>query len=139
MRARQLALCPPELRAAVESMLHDLADCGLEVGLIPAPEQRHQGHYIRVVWSKNPSWYSDLCAMYPRRRRNRAMRYTDSTVKRGHVENVLRRLLSCGSSSFLAEPLLSFAREVERDLATDSAAYVPMVGLGMGEHAACGF
>lgn len=135
----QLIICPPDLREAVEFMLQDLADSGLVVGLIPAPERTYSDwQCVRAVWGRNPGWYRELLAMFPRRRRNRASRYTDSTVKRGHVVNVLRRMLDGGTTSFLAEPLLSFAREIKRSEA-ESVAYMPVAGADATGRAACGF
>lgn len=43
-----------------ETMLKELETEKLRIGTIPAPEQRHSNHKIRVVLETNPVWYSDL-------------------------------------------------------------------------------
>ncbi len=144
--AVQLTLCPQDLREAVEVMLQELDYMGLVVGLIPAPERTFSDwQCVRAVWGHNPGWYRELCAMYPRYRRNRAARFTDSKVKRGRVGQVLRQMLGGGANSYLAEPLLAFAREIQRDMAAEAQKEEfqpcsPMVGGASGaREAACGF
>lgn len=103
-------LCPLELRATLRVMLGELSYQRLEVGLVPAWEQRHAGHSIRAVFCRNPGWYRDLCAAFPRRRRRiRKERFADPRFKRADVAAVLQRLLSTGSRSYLAGPLLTVA------------------------------
>jgi len=133
MTAR-LILCPDDLREAVRWMLQELDASNLLVGLIPAPEQRHCGHCVRVVWSHNPGWYRELCAMFPRRRRRRHYRYTDSTVKRNDVRRVLLGLLGDGSSSQFAEPLLGVAKDVRAGLETRLETAFGDVALIFGPH-----
>ena len=41
-------------------MLQDLESHSLEVILVPAPEQRHHNHCIRVSVAHNVPWYQDL-------------------------------------------------------------------------------
>lgn len=98
-------------------MLRELDRQELHVGLVPAPEQRHCGHCVRVVWCRNPGWYRELCGFFPRNRRRRGGRYTDSRVKRGDVREVIERLLDDrGSRSALAPFLLATAAErIEQD------------------------
>ena len=103
-------IASPELRQALRDMLEELDWRGLDVSLIPAPEQRHSTHFIRVVRDRNPGWYRDLCAAYQRRRRVRAARFVDPLFKRDDVTGVIRRLLGGGSRSYLAGPLLDIAR-----------------------------
>ena len=103
-------ISPPELRPVLREMLDEMAWKGLDVSLIPAPEQRHSTHFIRVVREHNPGWYRDLCAAYQRRRRVRAARFVDPLFKRDDVTGVIRRLLGGGSRSYLAGPLLDIAR-----------------------------
>jgi len=110
-----LVTCPTDLRPAVEQMLLDLDLMSLEVGLVPAPEQRHCGHCVRAVWCRNPRWYRQLCEMFPRYRRHRRDRYVDSKVKRADVRRVLLQLLREGARSQFAEPLLAFAAEMRAE------------------------
>ena len=107
--------CPPELRQAVASMLEELECFRLQVALIPAPEQRHCGHSVRTVFQANPGWYRDLAATYQRRRRTRADRYVDPLFKREDVLRTLRRLLSVGTRSYLAGPLLAAADRIHNE------------------------
>lgn len=127
-----LVACPANLREAVQWMLQELDIMSLHVGLIPAPEQRHCGHCVRVVWCHNPGWYRDLCAMFPRRRRLRNYRYTDSTVKRADVRRVLQQLLAEGSRSQFAEPLLGFAKDVRAGMETGLETAFDDVALAFG-------
>ena len=130
---KQSFVCPAELNEAVKWMLHELDSTALHVGLIPAPEQRHCGHCVRVVWTRNPGWYRDLLAMFPRRRRRRrGERYTDSTVKRAHVRRALLALLQDGSRSHLAEPLLGFAKDVRENMETEVETAFDDVTLAFG-------
>lgn len=117
-------LCPLTLRAALRDMLDELNCQRLEVGLIPAPEQRHMGHAVRAVFQRNPDWYRDLCAAYPRQRRIRKARYADPRFKREDVAAVLSRLLATGTRSYLAGPLLAVAAQRRlSDLERDPAAW----------------
>ncbi|MBU1229533.1 MAG: hypothetical protein KKA55_01750 [Proteobacteria bacterium] len=100
---------PPELRPALECMLDELAASGLDVGLVPAQEQRHPGHSVRMVLQRNPAWYRELAAANQRHRRVRAARFADPRFKRADVVDVLQRLLTTGSRSYLARPLLAVA------------------------------
>ena len=52
----------------LEEMLVELAECKLEVCLVPSkiPESAADGAMIRIVTSINPSWYSELASMYPK-------------------------------------------------------------------------
>lgn len=116
---------PPELRQAVETMLEQLHTQRLEVGLIPAPERQHMVHCVRAVLCTNPSWYRELAAAYQRRRRARADRYADPLFKRGDVLRTLRLLLTTGTRSWLAGPLLAAASSVQQREAVARAAYWP--------------
>ena len=127
-----LVSCPADLRAAVEQMLLDLDLMSLEVGLIPASDQRHCGHCVRVVWCHNPGWYRELCAMFPRNRRCRKPRFTDSRVKRGQVRQALYRLLADGTRSQLAWPLLGLAKGLRCGLETEVETTFDDVAMAFG-------
>jgi len=45
-------------------LLFDLRRHNLNVILVPAPEQRHSGHMVRVADGQNPPWYQDLFEKY---------------------------------------------------------------------------
>ncbi len=116
---------PPELRSAVEIMLEQLRVERLEVGLVPAPEQQHMVHCVRAVLCANPSWYRELAATYQRHRRARKDRYVDPVFKRADVERALRLLLTTGTRSWLAGPLLAAASAVQQRESVAMAAYWP--------------
>jgi hypothetical protein len=109
-------VCPESLRETLSWMLVELDESGLRVELIPAPERRHEGHQVRVAVDRNPQWYRDLCAMFPRHRRRRGDRYTDSTVKRADVRRCIELLLGRGTASQFAKPLLGLAEAEDERL-----------------------
>lgn len=122
--------CPEPLRPALRQMLTELDFASLQVALVPAPEQRHAVHCVRMVVGHNPDWYRALCAMFPRGRRTRRnmQRYPDSRIKRADIRAVIERLLDGrGTASGFAPHLLSFAREgaqtealrIEREVAAE--------------------
>lgn len=51
----------------------DLEFKHLDVVLIPAPEQKFEGHMIRYVENRNPSWYRELYREMPNFRRDRSL------------------------------------------------------------------
>jgi len=116
-------LCPLPLRATVRAMLAELNDMRLEVALVPAPDPRHCHHQVRAVFGRNPGWYRELCAAYPRFRRIRKERFVDPRFKRADVAETLSRLLSTGSRSYLAGPLLAVAARQRPAPACDPAAW----------------
>ncbi|MHC1701778.1 MAG: hypothetical protein AB9900_12555 [Humidesulfovibrio sp.] len=102
---------PHELRPALRLMLQDLECERLEVILVPAPERRvHRWQAVRAVFSRNPDWYRELAATFQRTRRVRTARKSDPRFKRADVVDVLQRLLSGGTRSYLAWPLLAVAK-----------------------------
>lgn len=52
-------------------MLEELKTNSLQVGLIPAPEQKHHTHMIRCAYSHNPEWYGELYHICGRASRKR--------------------------------------------------------------------
>lgn len=48
------------IKFEAERMIEDLNANQMSVVLVPAPEQRHSGHMVRVVESRPPEWYMDL-------------------------------------------------------------------------------
>lgn len=111
---RGALVCPEDLRVTLEFMLQELDCSRLEVGLAPAPWPGWgEGQCIRLVEDRNPDWYRSLCASFPRYRRHRGDKYTDSKIKRDDVRRVIRLLLSTGSRSAMAEHILDWAREIQ--------------------------
>lgn len=119
---RLAASSPFKPRPALESMLEDLACARLEVGIVPAPERRtHRWQGVRMVFQHNPGWYRELAATYQRSRRVRAASKSDPRFKRADVTRVIHCLLSGGTCSYLAGPLLSAAARIHREQLADIA------------------
>lgn len=53
-----------ELNLVAQELLQELNTSRLHVVLVPAPEQRFEGHMIRLAIEKNPRWWQDLYASY---------------------------------------------------------------------------
>lgn len=49
-----------EFRSHAGMLLRELAENYLDVIKVPAPEQCHSGHGVRLVINRNPAWYRDL-------------------------------------------------------------------------------
>ena len=47
-------------RRLAESALRELDESRLDVVLVPAPRQTHEGHCIRAVQDRNPAWYQEF-------------------------------------------------------------------------------
>ncbi len=45
---------------AINMLLASMESQKMKSGLVPAPEQRHSGHMIRVAFERPPKWYCDL-------------------------------------------------------------------------------
>lgn len=100
------------LTEALELMRYELESQCLSVELVPSSVGNPDFDKIRVVTSKNPNWYRELLAMYPRSRRKRDERYTDSLVSRKEVFRVLDLLIqSKETKSYLREHLVEFAKD----------------------------
>lgn len=76
-----------EFRSEAKGLLKDLEENQLLIGLVPAPEQKHSSHMIRVVMQSNPSWYSALYWDYKNFRRDRSMQ-------------ALKRISECRDGAF---------------------------------------
>ncbi len=47
---------------AISMLLASMESQKMKSGLVPAPEQNHSGHMVRVVFERPPRWYCDLAA-----------------------------------------------------------------------------
>lgn len=93
-------------------MLKELDDFYLNVKLTKASEPMFLNHKIRSVENKNPEWYQELCSKYPRNRRNRNEKYTDSYINRKRVINCLKRLIQGKFSNYkYKDDLIEIAKE----------------------------
>ena len=52
----------PGVILAAQDMLFELERGELKVGLVPAPDERHDGHMIRAAVSHNALWYRQFVA-----------------------------------------------------------------------------
>ena len=68
-------------RRLAETALRELDESRLDVVLVPAPRQAHEGHCIRVVQDRNPAWYQEFAL------RGRCW------VKRARVVRALQRVV----------------------------------------------
>lgn len=80
------------IRAALRAMLNELESNGLAVELAPAPDPRHEMHFVRVVVCRNPPWYRAFCERFPSSR-VRSRRLSDTAIRRAHTLRGLRALL----------------------------------------------
>ena len=114
---------PDHCRSGLADMLSDLMEHQLVVEALPAPEQRHSGHKVRVVVDQNPQWYQDFTARYEKRRakpRNRSK--PDTRIYRSDMVRLLTNWLKHGySRSSYAPELL----EIACDYVTEYAAPEP--------------
>lgn len=83
------------MRERANELLADLSQHQLDVQLIPAPRQLHNGHMIRCVMDQAPLWYRHLCTAYPAKRtgpRRFHTRAPDTDIRRRFVLGALGRL-----------------------------------------------
>jgi len=74
-------------------MREELLHTHLDVVLAPAPHPKHPSHRIRIVQSRNPEWYRDLCSRRTSpRKRSRSGRHHDTDIRRRFVLGSLARL-----------------------------------------------
>lgn len=95
-----------------ELMLQELRSNHLTVVLVPAWPEKHCGHMIRSVESQNPSWYRELCRMFPEYSKRSLFKFK-TRLKRQEVIRVLKILARDGATrSQLGKPLERIAREL---------------------------
>jgi len=114
-----------EIKAKAREMHDELESASFEVVLVPAREQRHSNHYVRVCQSGNPKWYRDLCAAHTscrgigRRRHKRPRTF----IKKDTTLNALNNLSKGLAKGVYAERLLFIiGRELERESSKGKAA-----------------
>lgn len=93
-------------------MLMELYECKLEVCLIPSEIEsvRKDGGMIRVAYSKNPEWYSELCSLYIRKS-NKKKKFR-TIIKRKNIINILINIIKNKySNSKYAEYLFNIAKD----------------------------
>lgn len=95
-------------------MLDELKSNFPEAVLIPAAEQKHHGHQIRVVQYANCKWYREFCALYMRPRPVKAR----TIISRQTTIAALKRIIDGtqhGSMAVYRERLLDYVnRELKR-------------------------
>jgi hypothetical protein len=95
----QINLCYPDLTkeeiAAANQLHFEMCTETHQVGLREADTPKYNGHMVRVVWSKNPSWYRKLCLSETRRRKvPRKKRVHDTNIRRYAVMGALERFMA---------------------------------------------
>jgi len=78
------------LAGEARALIKALKDSPMLVGLMLAPDPRHSGHMIRVVFSRPPAWYMEI---YGRRGRKTFKRHRFMAA----LERVARGLPARGS------------------------------------------
>lgn len=95
-------------------MRRELERRQLRVELAPSrvPEVAARGGMIRVVVERNPRWYRDFCAAYPKnRRRPRRKNKPDTKIRRGLTLRALREIEGGRCQTVYAERLIPFVDE----------------------------
>lgn len=69
-----------------KTLHNDLLFNKLTVVLIPAPEQKHYEHKIRIAINKNPQWYSNLFNTYAEFRRDLSQKALERIIKKEDKE-----------------------------------------------------
>lgn len=90
-------------------MLDQLENQRLEVALVPAPDQRHTSHFVRVPVGQNPTWFQRL---------NRSQR-----IRRDRVARELARIAETGElrPNATTNRLRSYLEQIAESIQTDSA------------------
>lgn len=104
---------PEHLLPVLKAMLVELNSTRLEVLLVPAEDQRHCGHKVRVVESNNPWWYREICSRYPSRSKSHSRcPWKHTRVKRRRILEALEKMSAdiCSKSSFV-DDILEVAEE----------------------------
>jgi hypothetical protein len=91
-----------------EWMLYELESNYLEVVLIPARDQRHEGHYIRAVQYQNADWYRKFCAEYLSGRRTQNAKGRTLIKRRETIRALQKILQGVVDDSVYVERLLDF-------------------------------
>ena len=100
----------PGLADAALELLAELESTRLDVVLVPAPDQRHSGHMIRVAQEGNCEWYRSLCDEYQSSRRRRSFK-SDTKIKRAHTVRALERIIAGSYEGAYAERLMPYVEE----------------------------
>jgi len=86
-------------------MLFELESNCLEVVLVPASEQRHDGHRARAVQYANAAWYRKFCALYSSNRKGSKVR---TRIKRRETIAALKRIIEGETKGVYVERILNF-------------------------------
>lgn len=95
-------------------MLSEIHSQRLDVALFPAPNQKHELHFVSVAISKNPLWYRNLCAAHASNRKDYAGGKFKTRIKRAGIISALEKLADGKpTKSDYAEQLRTIARNFE--------------------------
>ncbi len=88
------------LRRIWSRLLDELQTTEHEVTLIPAPEQMHSGHKIRIIQSHNADWYRKFANEFLNCRGigSKRMKRPRTYIVRADMETMFRQLLADGST-----------------------------------------
>lgn len=69
MQIPKIIELPDYIQNSFQYMAHyligEMKQSKLEVILVPAPDQRHYGHKVRLAVNHNPRWWSEMYANHP--------------------------------------------------------------------------
>lgn len=80
------------LREAADILAGELDEQRLEIALLPAPDQCHTGHSIRVAVNSNPHWFRTINSTR-RLRRDRAERALQQIAETGEFKSAAAQRL----------------------------------------------
>jgi hypothetical protein len=101
-----------QIRDRAMDMYVELREQKQEVVLIPAPEQRHVTHSIRVVQVASPEWYSRFRRLYPRKYPYGRQVHPQSSIRRRNTLRGLHRLSNGDVSTDYAQRLLRLIKDL---------------------------
>lgn len=98
--ARCRFFADPELSSALDEMAFEFSESYHEVILLPSriESTAKDGGCIRVATNRNPKWYRDMCARFPKKR-GRARKKPRTHIKKGEVLVTIQRLAQRGVST----------------------------------------
>lgn len=91
----------------------ELLERKLEVVLVPAPDQRHACHQIRMAVNRPPEWFSAMAQRYKRVRKRKAL---PDFIKRRETLKALDAIALGRVKTLYAQRWL---KEIERQLANE--------------------
>ena len=98
--ARCRFFADPELSTVLDEMAFEFGESYHEVILLPSKIETcaNDGGCIRVATNRNPKWYREMCARFPKKR-GRARKKPRTHIKKEEVLVTIQRLAGRGVST----------------------------------------